>query len=215
MRIMGRVGWTVVVAGTAVVLMAPTGMAGQSPAGGGPPGRDGGMHGPPRGPGLERVVEVATGNREDLGLTADQVQELQSLLEEFEAVSAQAEQAREEAREMRRSGELSRDEMRSLRSEGSEGFRTLAEGFHERIQGILTQPQQDQLTGIMIRSGREEARRSSAGRRSGARSGRGGLRGARAASGFASAYAAGFRHGRAFQGRAMRTGRRVPPRGGS
>lgn len=211
MKMMGRVGWIVVVAGMAVALMAPTGLAGQSRGGDGPPGRDGGMHGPPRGPGLERMVEVATGNREDLGLTEDQVQELQVLLEEFKAVSSQAEQAREEAREKLRSGELSREEMRSLRSEGSEGFRAVAEGFHQRIHGILTQPQQDQLTGIMIRSGREEARRSSAGRGSGARPGRRDLRGASAASGFASAYAAGFRQGRAFQGRAMRTGRRVPP----
>jgi Spy/CpxP family protein refolding chaperone len=187
MRTMGRVVWTVVVAGTALVLMAPAGIAGQSRAGGGPSGRDGKMRGPPRGPGLERMVDLATANRADLGLTEDQVQELQFLLREFDEVSSQADLAREEAREKLRSGELDREEMRSLRSEESEALRGLAEGFHHRIQGILTQPQQDQLTGIMIRSGRGGAGGRPAGRGPGARSKRGGFRGGGPNPGLASA----------------------------
>jgi Spy/CpxP family protein refolding chaperone len=187
MRTMGRVVWTVVVAGTALVLMAPAGIAGQSRAGGGPSGRDGKMRGPPRGPGLERMVDLATANRADLGLTEDQVQELQFLLREFDEVSSQADLAREEAREKLRSGELDREEMRSLRSEESEALRGLAEGFHHRIQGILTQPQQDQLTGIMIRSGRGGAGGRPAGRGPGARCKRGGFRGGGPNPGLASA----------------------------
>ena len=157
------------------------------------------------------MVGLATENRQDLGLSEDQVLELESLLAEFQEVSSQADQAREEAREKRRSGELSREEMRSLRSEESEAFRAVAEGFHQRIQGILTQPQHDQLTGLMIRSSRAAAGGQPAGRGPGARSKRGGLRGAGPGPGVASAYAAGFRQGRAFQGRKMRMGRHVPP----
>jgi hypothetical protein len=187
MRTMGRVGSIVLMAGTALVLMAPAGIAGQSRSGGGPSGRDGGMRGPPRGPGLERMVDLATENRADLGLTEDQLQELQSLQREFQEVSSQAYQAREEAREKLRSGELSREEMRSLRSEESQAFRGVAEGFHRRIQGILTQPQRDQLTGIMIRSGRGGAGGRPAGRGPGARSRRGGSRGGGPGPGLASA----------------------------
>lgn len=149
---MSRLGRMGLLALGLVLLIAPA-AAGQGRAGCAWPARDGGfgMRGP-MGPNLGRVITVAMENRADLALTDDQMAELQVLLDEFEGVAEAAAESREKSREELRSGDLTREEMRERRSAESAAFREVAQQYHERFDGILSQAQRDQVRGIMVRT---------------------------------------------------------------
>jgi Spy/CpxP family protein refolding chaperone len=154
------------------------------------PGMRGGMDGA----GVESIMRL----RDRLELSDDQIQQLDALRQESVARRTQHQAQMQELRSQLASGQIEREalaEVVEMRREASEGVRTQ---MQERIDGILTEAQRDEL-GDLRDQGRAFMRgRASAGRGgSGMRQGRGG-RGMRGARGGGFDRGRGFRRGRGF-----------------
>ena len=118
--------------------------------------QQGQRRGPPDGMGrgtrgirVEQSVATMLSKRDELGLTDEQVADLEALRAEIQAASAPIRDEQRAFAEQVRAGDVSPNEADTRRRELAERTAAAMEPFPDRVHSLLTEAQQTQMQGLM------------------------------------------------------------------
>jgi len=166
---------------------------------GGQRGQSRGMGMRGSGPKVEQSISMMLAKQEELGLTQEQVAELEGIRAQFQEASAPLREEQEAFSQKRRAGDVTPNEAEAARADWSERSQAALAPFRERVHGVLTEQQQGQMQELMrSNSRRGESGRGARGQGSGQRGGQGD--GAAMGNAYAEGYRAGMRQSRGMGG---------------
>lgn len=109
------------------------------------------------GAGLERAMNLLEANRSELGLTDEQMAQLEALAADLDVATEGVRRDQAALTAEIQSGAVSPEDARERRRQLAEEGRAAVEPFHERFEAILTEDQHEELRSLMrasMRGGR-------------------------------------------------------------